>query len=234
MSRTVAAIVASIAGLVMVLTALVQSLEFLGSTVVDWFNVLAAIAFVLGGANLLKMNLMKISAREAGWGYSAVTLAAFLLTLAVGILKVGVHPDALHPNVAFSGDKVVIGAPFWWLYEYAMSPITSTLFALLAFYVASAAFRAFRAKNTAAILLLGTAFIVLLGRVYVGVLVTSWIPADNAWVAWLRLENLSSLIMSVFNNAGTRAMMIGIAIGVAATSLKILVGLDRSYLGQGD
>jgi hypothetical protein len=29
-------------------------------------------------------------------------------------------------------------------------------------------------------------------------------------------------------------MMIGIAIGVAATSLKILVGLDRSYLGQGD
>ena len=218
----------------MVLTALVQSLEFLGSTVVDWFNVLAAIAFVLGGANLLKMNLMKISAREAGWGYSAVTLAAFLLTLAVGILKVGVHPDALHPNVAFSGDKVVIGAPFWWLYEYAMSPITSTLFALLAFYVASAAFRAFRAKNTAAILLLGTAFIVLLGRVYVGVLITSWIPADTAWVAWLRLENLSSIIMSVFNNAGTRALMIGIAIGVAATSLKILVGLDRSYLGQGD
>jgi ABC-type Na+ efflux pump permease subunit len=70
--------------------------------------------------------------------------------------------------------------------------------------------------------------------VYVGVLITSWIPADNAWVAWLRLENLSSIIMSVFNNAGTRAMMIGIAIGVAATSLKILVGLDRSYLGQGD
>ncbi len=83
-------------------------------------------------------------------------------------------------------------------------------------------------------MLLGTAFIVLLGRVYVGVLITSWIPADNAWVAWLRLENLSSIIMSVFNNAGTRAMMIGIAIGVAATSLKILVGLDRSYLGQGD
>ena len=180
------------------------------------------------------MNLMKISAREAGWGYSAVTLAAFFLTLAVGILKVGVHPDAMHPNVAFSGDKEAVGAPFWWLYEYAMSPITSTLFALLAFYVASAAFRAFRAKNTAAILLLGTAFIVLLGRVYVGVLITSWIPADNAWVAWLRLENLSSIIMSVFNNAGTRAMMIGIAIGVAATSLKILVGLDRSYLGQGD
>ena len=234
MSRNVAAAIAAISGLVMVLTAFIRPLEPLGTNVVDWFNVLAAIAFVLGGANLLKVNLLKISAREPGWGYAAVTIVAFLVTLAVGALKVGVHPAAKYPDVALSGDKEAVGGAFWWLYEYAMSPITATLFALLAFYVASAAFRAFRAKNAAAVLLLGTAFIVLLGRVYVGVLLTSWIPADNGWVSWLRLENLSSIIMSVFNNAGTRAMIIGIAIGVAATSLKILVGLDRSYLGSGD
>jgi hypothetical protein len=65
----------------------------------------------------------------------------------------------------------------------------------------------------------------------VGVLVTDWIPADNGWVSWLRLENLSAVIMSVFTTAGTRAIIIGIAIGVAATSLKVLLGLDRSYLG---
>ena len=231
MSRSVAVLVTAVAGIVMVLSAVVRPLEFLGTAVVDWFNVLAAIAFVLGGANLLKMNLLKVSAREAGWGYSAVTVLAFLVTITVGALKVGVHPDPKFPAVALSGDKEAVGGAFWWIYEYAMSPITSTLFALLAFYVASAAFRAFRAKNTAAILLLGTAFVVLLGRVYVGVLLTSWIPADNAWVSWMRLENLSGIIMSVFTNAGTRAIIIGIAIGVAATSLKILLGLDRSYLG---
>lgn len=231
MSRSVAVLVTAVAGIVMVLSTFVRPLEFLGTAVVDWFNVLAAIAFVLGGANLLKMNLLKVSAREAGWGYSAVTVLAFLVTITVGALKVGVHPDPKFPAVALSGDKEAVGGAFWWIYEYAMSPITSTLFALLAFYVASAAFRAFRAKNTAAILLLGTAFVVLLGRVYVGVLLTSWIPADNAWVSWMRLENLSGIIMSVFTNAGTRAIIIGIAIGVAATSLKILLGLDRSYLG---
>ena len=234
MSTRIALLIASLAGILMVLTSFLRPVEFLGSAVVDWFNVLAAIAFVLGGANLLKVNLLKISAREAGWGYAAVTVVAFLVMLAVGAFKVGVHPDPTHPDVAYSGDKEAVGGAFWWLYEYAMSPITSTLFALLAFYVASAAFRAFRAKNTAAVLLLGTAFVVLLGRVYVGVLLTSWIPADNAWVSWLRLENLSSVIMTVFNTAGTRAMIIGIAIGVAATSLKILVGLDRSYLGSGE
>ena len=231
MSRSVAVLIASIAGITMVLSKFLVPLGDAEVKVADWFNVLAAIAFVLGGANLLKMNLLAISARGPGWGYSAVTLAAFLATLGVGVLKVGVPPAAAFPNVPFSGEKDVAGSALWWLYEYAMSPITGTLFAMLAFYVASAAFRAFRAKNAAAIFLLATAFIVLLGRTYAGVLATSWIPNDNPWLSWLRLENLSAVIMSVFTNAGTRAMIIGIAIGVAATSLKILLGLDRSYLG---
>ncbi|MFM8731722.1 MAG: hypothetical protein ACKOGJ_04245 [Phycisphaerales bacterium] len=231
MSRSVAVLIASLAGITMVLSKFLVPLGDAEVKVADWFNVLAAIAFVLGGANLLKMNLLSISARGPGWGYSAVTLAAFLTTLGVGVLKVGVPPAAAFPNVPFSGEKDVAGSALWWLYEYAMSPITSTLFAMLAFYVASAAFRAFRAKNAAAIFLLATAFVVLLGRTYAGVLATSWIPHDNPWVSWLRLENLSAVIMSVFTNAGTRAMIIGIAIGVAATSLKIMLGLDRSYLG---
>jgi hypothetical protein len=231
MSRSVAVLIASLAGITMVLSKFLVPLGDAEVKVADWFNVLAAIAFVLGGANLLKMNLLAISARGPGWGYSAVTLAAFLVTLGVGVLKVGVPPAAAFPGVPFSGEKDVAGSALWWLYEYAMSPITGTLFAMLAFYVASAAFRAFRAKNAAAIFLLATAFVVLLGRTYAGVLATSWIPHDNAWVSWLRLENLSAVIMSVFTNAGTRAMIIGIAIGVAATSLKIMLGLDRSYLG---
>ena len=231
MSRSVAVLIASLAGITMVLSKFLVPLGDAEVKVADWFNVLAAIAFVLGGANLLKMNLLAISARGPGWGYSAVTLAAFLATLGVGVLKVGVPPAAAFPNVPFSGEKDVAGSALWWLYEYAMSPITGTLFAMLAFYVASAAFRAFRAKNAAAIFLLATAFVVLLGRTYAGVLATSWIPHDNPWLSWLRLENLSAVIMSVFTNAGTRAMIIGIAIGVAATSLKIMLGLDRSYLG---
>ena len=231
MSRSVAVLVASLAGITMVLSKFLVPLGDAEVKVADWFNVLAAIAFVLGGANLLKMNLLAISARRPGWGYSAVTLVAFLVTLGVGVMKVGVPPAAAFPNVPFSGEKDVAGSALWWLYEYAMSPITGTLFAMLAFYVASAAFRAFRAKNAAAIFLLVTAFVVLLGRTYAGVLATSWIPHDNPWVSWLRLENLSAVIMSVFTNAGTRAMIIGIAIGVAATSLKIMLGLDRSYLG---
>ena len=131
----------------------------------------------------------------------------------------------------WSGEYRSQGNPFWWLYEYAFKPLTATMFALLAFYVASAAFRAFRAKNVEAILLLVTAFVILLGRTFAGVVLTDWLPDD---LAGLKIDNLTVYIMQVFNTAGNRAIMIGIALGIASTSLKVLLGVDRSYLGSGE
>ena len=130
----------------------------------------------------------------------------------------------------WSGEYRAIGTPFWWLYEYAFKPLTATMFAMLAFYVASAAFRAFRAKNLEAVLLLGTAFIILLGRTFAGVYLTSWLPEP---LSFLRIEELTIRIMQWFNTAGNRAIMIGIALGIASTSLKVLLAVDRSYLGTG-
>ena len=48
------------------------------------------------------------------------------------------------------------------------------------------------------------------------------------------LENLTIDIMRVVNTAGNRAIMIGIALGTASVSLRILLGVDRSHLGSGD
>ena len=141
------------------------------------------------------------------------------------------NPNPLYPDYGLSGHYREIGSPFWWLYEYAFKPLTATMFAMLAFYISSAAFRAFRAKNIEAILLLGTAFIILLGRTFAGVYLTAWLPD---WMSGLKIENLTVFIMSVFNTAGNRAIMIGIALGVASTSLKVLLGVDRSYLGSGE
>lgn len=131
----------------------------------------------------------------------------------------------------WSGEYREQGAPFWWMYEYAFKPLTATMFAMLAFYVASAAFRAFRAKNLEANLLLGTAFIILLGRTAAGVVLTEWMPES---LSGLRIERLTVYIMQIFNTAGNRAIMIGIALGIASTSLKVLLGVDRSYLGSGE
>ena len=236
MTQGVPLLIAALGGFALIAAYFSPYTQNWGEKAAIWFDILAAIAFVLGGANLLKVHLKNVSDRTRGWGYSVIVLAAFLTTLFVGVGKMGVQPSPQFLDFAWSGPYRQTGGAFWFSYEYAFKPLTATVFALLAFYVASAACRAFRAKNTEAILLLATAFIILLGRTFAGVLLTSWID-PRIWSGFehltgLRIENMTVYIMSVFNTAGNRAIMIGIALGIVATSLRVLLGLDRSYLGR--
>ena len=215
----------------MIAGAFMPPLGFLQEKSQEWFLIVSAIALFIGGTNLLLYHLKKISDQEAGWGYSVITLAAFLITVVAGVCKLGVPAADEFPTFPWSGRYQEEGGAFWWLYEYIMQPITSTMFALLAFYVASAAFRAFRAKNMEAILLLATAFIVLLSQTEEPLrALLSGVPPRKEQ---LILPIASEWIRSVFNTAGQRAIIIGISVGVAATSLRVLLGRDRSYLGEG-
>jgi hypothetical protein len=230
MKRLVPLLIASAFGLLMIAGYFVPPIAFLQDKAQEWFLIVSAIAFFIGGANLVLYHLRKISDHEAGWGYSVITLSMFFLTVAVGTFKIGVPPSNQFPDFGWSGRYLEEGGAFWWLYEYLMVPITSTMFALLAFYVASAAFRAFRAKNAEAAVLLVTAFIVLLSQTEepLRAVITGQTPKrDDLW-----LVEASQWIRLVFNKAGQRAIVIGIAMGVAATSLRILLGRDRSYLGE--
>lgn len=233
MKRNIPLLLAMTAGFVMIVAYFIPVTVSWGEDVSLWFDILAAIAFILGGGNLLKIHLKKVSDQAKGWGYSIITVLSFLVMLYVGLLKVGVHPNEQFPEYAWSGQFNEVGSPFWWLYEYAFKPLQATIFAMLAFYVASAAFRAFRAKNFEAILLLATAFIILLGRTAAGVFLTDFID-EEGFFGGLRIEHLTRYLMDVFNTAGNRAIMIGIALGTASVSLKILLGVDRSYLGSGE
>ena len=225
MKTTVPLLIASITGFCLIGAHFIPYTQSWGEDAMIWFDILAGTAFILGGANLIKMNLRKISDRKAGWGYSVVTIIAFSVTLLVGLSKIGVYPSPQFPQFSWSGNYIQEGSSFWFLYQYVFYPLGATMFALLACFIASAAFRAFRAKNTEAIILLTTAFIVLVGRTYAGTALTGWLPEA------LQFSNLTETIMNVFNLAGNRAITIGIGLGVVSLSLKILLGVDRSYLG---
>ena len=229
MKRLIPLWITATAGIVLIFSYFIPFSQGWGEHTTIWFDILAGFAFILGGGNILKVHLKKVSDKAAGWGYSVILLASFLITLFVGLGKIGVHPSPDYPDNLWSGVYNEVGSPFWWLYEYAFKPLTATMFAMLAFYIASAAFRAFRAKNVEAVLLLGTAFIILLGRTFAGVWLTSGLPD---WLSGLKIEELSMYIMQVFNTAGSRAIIIGIALGIASTSLKVILGVDRSYLGS--
>ncbi len=188
-----------------------------------FFDILAAFAFILGGANLLRQHGRKIRRRARDWGYSTVCLAAFLGTLLFGLLKLGA-PHGLSDSVTAEGTVLA------WIYDYVFTPCNASMFSLLAFYIASASYRAFRVRNTEATVMLVTAFLVLLGRTFLGGLLTDWLPQA---LAPLKIPSIVQWVMSVPITAGNRAIMIGIALGIISTSLRVMLGIDRTYLGEG-
>jgi len=106
-----------------------------------------------------------------------------------------------------------------WIYDHIFGPCNATMFALLAFFVASAAFRAFRARNLEAGLLLGSAIIVLLARAPIGRAIASWLPDLAQW------------ILDIPSNGSRRAILMGAAVGAIATGLRVILGIERSHLG---
>jgi hypothetical protein len=112
-----------------------------------------------------------------------------------------------------------------WFFNNLNAPMQATMFAMLAFYVASAAFRAFRARNAEATLLLLTATIVMLWRVPLG---------EGLFVAiHPKLPNLiNNYVMGGVNVAVQRGIIIGASLGAAATSLRIMLGIERTYMGK--
>src|SRR5882724_5926187 len=93
MKTTIPLLIVAVTGCLMIAAKFIPPLSVWKNEAGGWFEILAGLAFVVGGANLCAQHLKKISARRAGWGYSAVTLASFTVTLFVGLLKVGVTSD---------------------------------------------------------------------------------------------------------------------------------------------
>ena len=117
-----------------------------------------------------------------------------------------------------------------WVFEWIYDPLKSSVYSLLAFFVASAAYRAFRLRSLEAAVLLAAAFVILLGQTPFGVLLTAWLPAP---LHFLRVDELSIWIMKVPNTAGWRAVLIGIALGVVSMSLRLILGIERNVFAGG-
>jgi hypothetical protein len=186
-----------------------------------FFDIIAAVAFILGGGNLIKIHGDKISRKVPHWGYSVVTLLGFFVMLIVGMFKIG-NPQG------WQGPVQAPGSAFYWMYIAIFSSLQATMFSLLAFFVASASYRAFRAKTAESTLLLIAAMIILVGRTPLGHYLTYWLPKP---LQFFHIPLLSGWILAFPNLAGQRAIQIGIALGIISTSLKIILGIERSYLG---
>ncbi len=222
MKRQVPLFITFFVGTLLILSVFIPPMENLGENFTLFFDIIAVFAFFLGGGNLLRVHFKKLSKKKRDWQYSIVTICGFFFMLAAGLFKIG-NPGDIASSVTAEGSL------FQTIYTNMFVPLGSTMYALLGFFVASASYRAFRAKNREATILLIAAFIILLGRTPFGTMLTVWIP-DSMSIA--QIPNLAIWIMNSFNLAGQRAILIGIGLGVVSMSLRLILGVERTYLGD--
>jgi len=171
---------------------------------IDWTIIIGVFALLLGIWSLLRVNYEKIQRKSENWQYSIVTLLGLFIMIIVGFVP---------------GWGNLENYTYQHLFYYVLVPIQATMFSLLAFFIASAAFRAFRARSALASLLLFSGLIIMIRFVPMG-------PLSEP------ISEIATWILQVPNLAAKRAIIIGIGLGAAATALKIMLGIERAYLGR--
>ena len=276
MRRQIPLLITFAVGVIMLFEAFIPHPPFdqLNESLSITFDVLAAFAFVLGGGQPGQDPPVQDLPFGAGLGLQRGHHGRFFRSC---------WPSGSSRLGGPSGIKHALEAEGSWFqaaYDYCFLPLSATTFSLLAFFVASASYRAFRAKNREATLLLIAALIILLGRTLVGTALTETLPGSLellfgallAYLAWeqfrskrwislsligtvaafvlartlygylilagggdfylLTVPDLVNWIMVVPQLAGQRAIMIGICLGIISMSLRLILGVERSYLGS--
>ncbi|UCG61839.1 MAG: hypothetical protein JSV52_00695 [Candidatus Zixiibacteriota bacterium] len=173
----------------------------LNQTILDYWQIVFAFTLIVGVFSFFKNNVTHIS-RGADRPYRVVGLIGFC-SMPILALIWGIKADT----------------PFMWMFENVQAPMQSTVFALLAFFVASASFRGFRARSLPAAVLLISALLMLLSRSNIGGYFSSGLPEVANWV-----RDYPSM-------AARRAILIGIGLGSLTTSLRVIIGIERTWLG---
>jgi len=171
------------------------------STLDNWFIIIGAFGCLIGVINLTRIHSKNISLRRARWGRSIVLLLSIYVTMFIGI---------------FGGHT---GRGLKYIYNNVIVPLDGTMYAILVFYIGSASYRAFRARNLEATILLVAGVIVMLGQAPVGAAISSAIPKISGW------------ILDVPNTAGMRGIILGASIGAVSQAFRILLGIERRHLG---
>lgn len=177
------------------------------TSVNNFFVVVGAMAWGMGLISLWMVHSANIRKRREEW-YGSVL---FFVAVGGGVIG-GLGYGAQSGFLKQANDIVV---------EHLLRPMGSTVFSLLAFYMASAAYRSFKLKSREALLMMGAAFIVMLGQIPIGLWLTRGLPTQ----LWLPV--MSQWILYVANSAAVRGMWFGMMFGAIAVGLRFWLSLER-------
>jgi len=187
----------------------VEPLEAFSDTFRSWMILVATCALFMGAASLSLLHSKKIQRRTTGWQFSVLTLVSMVLIMVTGLPI---------PEIGLGVDNQV----FDFLFTNILTPLGATMYSIIAFFITSAAYRSFRARNLEATVVLVSGILMIC---YNAPLMTS---------LWQGFIPIGDWIFSVPNMATMRAVIIGSALGAIALAMRVLLGIERGYLRGGE
>jgi hypothetical protein len=170
------------------------------AVLLQWALILTAVALLVGVLNLFGVHLRKIRSGEKGGFFSLVLLVSLLATLVIS----GLYGPTANWSL--------------WIFNSILVPIEASLMAVLSIALVYAAARLFYKRvNLFTLIFAATVVFILIS--------TFTLPGFEI----PGLNHLRMLITSVLLVAGARGILLGVALGVIATGLRILMGTDRPY-----
>lgn len=186
-------------------------LQAFRGVLVEWTVIVAAFAILMGVFNVLRVHAGRIGKHQGAF-YSLIALLGFLVVFVPGILSA---PQFSSETAALLGPQ---GTIVTFVYRYVQRPLQATIFSLMAFFVATAAWRAFRIRSASSLVMFIAAVLVLLGSIYLDI-------GDG----WKRVVEIKDWILAVPTTAGARGVLLGIVLGTVVAGIRFLLGIEHPY-----
>lgn len=205
--RILTAVVAMASGFIVLLGYFfpLDALTQLRIMLTDWAVIIAAMAVLVGIANLIFVQMDKIRKREKNSIYGTLLVLALIGTFGLGLVF---GPENQLMRIAV--DAVIV-------------PVEASLMAILAVTLVYASIRLLRRRAdvmTVIFLLIAIIFLALIMPTPFGPLL-----GDD-------LNGFVLQTLGMFSRGGARGLLIGIALGTLLTGIRVLFGIDRPYGGN--
>ena len=163
--------------------------------------IISNIALGLGVISLLRIHGKNVQRKvEQKWLYSIVTIITFVTVFFLGIINSE-------------------GEQYQWAFSHVYTTLQQAMYASTGFYIVSSAYRAFRARNLDAALLLVAGCIVVLTNAPIGEVIWSGFPLIGDW------------LLSTGQLPGYRVLMLIAGFGTIVYAYRVITGNEKGFFG---
>jgi hypothetical protein len=175
-----------------------------------WAVIVFNISLGLGAVRLIMAHSMSIQRKRENWEFSGVLLVALAIMALTGFAGYFMTGQQSNNQI------------YQWMFENVYTPLGATLYPITGFYIFSACYRAFRARNLDAALMLIAGCFVILSNAPVG---------EAIWVGFATIGEWFRFTGQI---PGMRTFSLVGTLGMIAYGFRALLGKERGFYAGGE